>query len=282
MKKFFIILTAAALTAGLLFVSCSKDDGGKKNNNTQELEEPEADPNSPIIVSRYVRNSDGDCISTPVGKEWEWDGNDYYITIYNKETGSFVTGPESYFSVTNEKGDDIFQAPVIQSLTSKQYLVAKLTPKALGACILKVLYSDGLNYSYSLRIKVTVTRKQPYYLGMVGTSALIQDRYALNQPVKLAWKVNNNGKVSENHPCTVDDISCTAHADYLKVDKLLSSDGTYAYYQVSKKDASASFQNASAYFSLRTSDGATHTKYMIFTTYGFSAYELYNDAVSHN
>ena len=282
MKKYFLIFAAAAMTV-CFAMSCSKDNGDKKSNE-EEQNQPHglADPvnyeNCPFEVSRFVRNDDNEPIKRTLAADWtfEWDGNDYYVTLWDKNANSFITGEDDpSFIIKNIEGGDIFQPITTQSLTVKKWLVAKLTPKALGECILSFKHGQD-----SVLIKATVTRKEPYYLGYNSSTALMPDFFTINSALKLAWKKNVNG-VLTNVECGADDIAFMVlddnpDDDYIVIDKKASDDGKYYYFTVTKKNASSSFDQAVGLFGI-TIDGKTYSEFIRFSTYGKSSYEINYD-----
>ena len=283
MKKYFLIFAAAAMTV-CFAMSCSKDNGDKKSGKEtnqpeqpQGLEDPVNDPNCPFEVSRFVCNDDtGTPIKRTLAADWtfEWDGNDYYVTLWDKNANSFITGAnDPSFTVKNIKGADIFQPITTQSLTVNKWLVAKLTPKERGECILSFTHGQD-----SVLIKATVTRREPYYLGYNSSTTLMPDFFTINSSLKLAWKQNVNG-ILTNVECGADDISFMVlddndSGDYIKIEKKASDNGKYYYFTVTK--LVSSFNQALGLFGL-TVDGKTYSEFIRFSTYGKSSYEINYD-----
>ena len=277
MKKYFLIFAAAAMTV-CFAASCSKDNGDKKSSGPEQpsgpqgLEDPVNDPNCPFEVSRFVRNDDtGEPIKRTLANDWtfEWDGNDYYVTLWDKNANSFITGVDDpTFTVKNIKGADIFEPITVQNLTVNKWLIAKLTPKERGECILSFTHGQD-----SVMIKATVTRREPYYIGQNSTSALMPDFYTINGTLNLAWKQNING-VLKNVECSEQDVNFLCFETLgLTITKKASSDGKYYYFNISKTSSSASFDSIPVMFNIN--DGTeVHTELIRFSTYGKSTYEI--------
>ncbi|MBO4596247.1 MAG: hypothetical protein J5632_06525 [Bacteroidales bacterium] len=279
MKKYFLIFAAAAMTV-CFAMSCSKDNGDKKSSGTEQpegpqgLEDPVNDPNCPFEVVRFVRNDNtGEPIKRALANDWtwEWDGNDYFVTLWDKNNETFIHGEDADLSVSFVKGDDVFQPATIQRVTANKWCVATLRPKALGECILS--FNHG---SDSVKIKAKVTRKEPYYLGYNSSTALMPDFFTLGGTLNLAWKKNENG-VLTNVDCSEQDVNFLCFEDdKLTITKRASSDGKYYYFTINKASSSASFDSVVAMFSIN--DGTeVHTEFIRFSTFGKSTYEINYD-----
>ena len=276
MKKTLIILAMAALTASLAFVSCGKDETEKKGENKETvLEDPVNDPNSPVVISRYVKDDDGNPINTPLG-DLEFDGNDYFLTLFDTQNVDFVNGEVSQFSAESEKGD-VNSLLVWKTVrhTYKNYLVAVLRPRALGSCIIALKYVKAAGDTLVMRAKVNVVRTRSNYLGAHTTGELVADRIGFGtlSNFTYAWKDYADGKLSihqdgnqENYGLETTATGITAT---LKPYPNASSP-EYWYYSITK-NSGASFYDAPVKFTLE-SGGKTYTKIIVFTTYGFDVY----------
>lgn len=280
MNKLLSIL-ASAVVIGLFSLSCSKDDnqgsatGG--GGGTQETVDPEWDyPENPDyeIVTYSLDGLDPKYL--PLATTLEFNGNDYFITVFNKRTDTFISG-DKYYAMAAKivKGDDIFNLKV-NKLTANEYHECTLTPKALGSCTLAVKVWNPSNEGsvYVQKVNLKVERKDKFYLAMESSSSLPADKmgfFANTLEYRFCWKVNDNGNLST---LNINDINKFLHfytGSTLTVSEALSSDGTHVVYTVKRPSASTSFLEEPVAFIYNEEDAA-YIRSVKFTTYSFTTY----------
>lgn len=291
MKKLFFLLASLAL---LCFVcdSCSKapgiDSQDNSEGNHQESPDTEggeddgwnypAHQNYEIVFYKCDDELNPEYKPLPANGKLEFDGNDYFITVINKNNGKYIAGNQYYaMEAKILKGDDIFQLKV-QTLTIKDYHVCTLTPKALGECTLAVKISNPAGDESSIfvqKVKLSVVREKSYYLGMENSSSLPASKvgfFGNTLEYKFCWKVNNGGTLSNLNETSDSKIKFFYTGSTLNISQALSQDGTHIVYTVTRPSTSTSFLKEPIMFIYNT-EQSTFLKSVVFTTYSFSTYE---------
>lgn len=291
MKKLFFLLASLAL---LCFVcdSCSKapgiDSQDNSEGNHQESPDTEggeddgwnypAHQNYEIVFYKCDDELNPEYKPLPANGKLEFDGNDYFITVINKNNGKYIAGNQYYaMEAKILKGNDIFQLKV-QTLTIKDYHVCTLTPKALGECTLAVKISNPAGDESSIfvqKVKLSVVREKSYYLGMENSSSLPASKvgfFGNTLEYKFCWKVNNGGTLSNLNETSDSKIKFFYTGSTLNISQALSQDGTHIVYTVTRPSTSTSFLKEPIMFIYNT-EQSSFLKSVVFTTYSFSTYE---------
>ncbi|MBP5374323.1 MAG: hypothetical protein J6Y31_05355 [Bacteroidales bacterium] len=277
----------AAVLIGLT-ASCSKGDASSDNNQQStpseqgggpsETVDPEWDyPENPRYELVFYRIDDGSPVYTPLTSKMEFDGNSYFIAVYNKQTEKIIAGDKNYaIDVKILNGDDIFNIKV-NKLTVNEYHVCTLTPKALGSCTLAVKVwnpSSEDGSIYVQKVNLSVVREKAFYLGLENSSSLPANKlgfYSNTLEYRFCWKVNDNGKLTT---LNLNDTKKFLHfytGSTLTVSEALSSDGTHVVYTVKRPSASTSFLEEPVAF-FYNEENAVYARSVIFTTYSFTSY----------
>lgn len=289
MKNLFFLLASLAMVC-FVCDSCNKDSDNSHQGISEETHQGASDTEEaggedggwdyPALrdyeIVFYSCDEELNPEYKPLTPSVEFDGNDYFITVYNKKTGTFIAGDKYYsMEVKILKGDDIFNLKV-QKLTANEYHECTLTPKALGSCTLGVKVSNPSDERsvYVQRAEITVERKQNYYLGMENGAKLPANKvgfFGNTLEYKFCWKVNNDGSLSNLNGTDEKEFQFFYTGNTLTITKAPSQDGTHIVYTVKRPSASASFLNEPVMFIYNTEE-STYIKSVIFTTYNFSTY----------
>ena len=278
-KKLFCL---AALLAIAFFTStsCSKDpvdenpsETGVTGGEDEEWNYPES---SSYEIVFYSVEDDLTPKYKPLTSSVEFNGDDYFITVLDKKTGTFISGDESYrMEVKILNGDDIFNLKV-QKLTAKEYHECTLTPKALGSCTIGVKVSNPSDERavYVQKADISVVRQNNYYLCLENSSSLPAAKmgfYGNTLEYKFCWKVNDGGSLSVLNVTDESSFKYSSNASTLTISEALSEDGTHIVYTVRRPSTSSSFLNEWVFFIYNT-ESASYVRVITFTTYSFSTY----------